>query len=149
MPEITCPACRRSLHAPHGCTGLPVECTACQHQFTAPAPRGADAEPEPTDVAADAPELFRRPLPEHRGLAIGAAAVVALLLLFASLRLRPLAWLALALGAWAWAAASGDLQRMAAGQLARDGTGQTTAGRFVGLVAAAAALTVLVWSLFR
>ena len=83
MGQICCPACKRWLQAPEGCTGLAVQCAACQHTFTAGPiePTTAAGVDMPPDETSEAPERFPRPEVTARGDHLLAAAFVAALVL--------------------------------------------------------------------
>lgn len=93
MAEIPCPACRRALHAPEGCAGLPVECAECGHRFIAPPATGAPDAPAADDDTADAPERFRRPPQFSRGALAVSGGLVAVLAALAVLAWLGLRWL--------------------------------------------------------
>jgi hypothetical protein len=146
MAEITCPFCQRRLHAPAGCAGLLVQCAECKHTFVAPRD-SSPAGPVPgADDVLDAPEVFRRPLPPHRGALLLVGGLLSILLALGGLRHPFWPALALTVGAMTWMAACTDRRELRAGALNPHGAELVRAGWLLAILGTLLAAGILLYS---
>jgi predicted outer membrane repeat protein len=149
---ITCPACQRKLQVPESFYGQTVQCPECRQLFVAnphaesvqatppaavPAPiappdvppLGASGAYDERDELHDRLPLWRNTAP-HRGGAILALGIIALVIPCADIICAPIAWIM----------GNNDLREIRAGRMDQSGEGMTQAGRIIGIVASVKAV---------
>lgn len=151
MPiQISCPTCTKQLRVPDNLVGQMVKCPSCQNTFTAAVeetPGGGKADPfafqeqeqeaprerpvsrrprrddDDDDDDLDRPRRRHSGLTPHRGQLIMILGILSIVGVGAPIT-----------GIVAWILGNGDLKEMRAGRMDREGEGNTSLGRTLGII---------------
>jgi hypothetical protein len=137
MPsQVSCPSCGLTLRIKDELIGKRVKCPQCAVAFAAEEDTPRTTEETVSRSRSPAPPATDdgKPLKvvAHRGTMVLTLGICSL----AGIVIWPLAWAGTACGICAWVFGHKDLQRMAKGEMDKEGEGPSRAGMICGMIAA-------------